>query len=163
MIRRAGEVGIRQAYLETMGLQITPSDRRHLDIISNELLFRPNARSVVETLTTDTDLASRLAEMVTVEECPGFWLARAVSLEIRRAEPEPKPGNAYDLEHAMYAPYMDAIFADRRIAGYVNAVRKRAETIPVVADMPAAIATAACVEALTDAVCVIEARGAPTE
>lgn len=152
MIVRAGEVGIQQAYLEALGLTGVPGDKRYLDDVSDELVFQHHVRSAIEILNASADVAAQVAQRVSMEDCPGYWLARAVQLEIRRAEPEPEPSNAYDLDHVMYAPYVDAFFTDKRIAGYVNAVRKRPDTIASIAALPPAVATAARVEAIAEAV-----------
>jgi len=152
MVLRAGQVGIRQAYLETMGLVVDPTDKRHLDDVSNELLFRHYVRHALEILGVPTDRQEVIGRRVSVDDCPGFWLARAVHLEARRAEPEPAASNSYDMDHVLYAPYADAFFTDKRIASYINAIRRRATPPVRVSQMPTAVSTAADVIAIISAI-----------
>ena len=151
MIARASDVGVQRAYLEAMGI-VDSHDKRYLDDVTFDLMFQHHVRSALELLQIPRELVAAISQRVTVEDCPGFWLAHAVELEIRKAESEPASSNAYDLDHVMYAPYVDVFFSDKRIAGHINAVRKRQDTISSISRLPPAVATAARVDAISQAV-----------
>jgi len=127
MMRRAGEVGPRAAYAELMGAGDPARDRRRLDRVGQESLLAERVRGVASSILGVDDPATveAIASWIRVEDCPGTWLHNSLEAEIKRAEPQPDPGNAYDLEHSVHLPHVDVFTADKRIARYINQVLDR--------------------------------------
>jgi hypothetical protein len=123
MMRRAGEIGMRGAYAEALGVQADLTrDRRPLDLVTQEAVFAESVRRTARQHLNRTDASEieALVHRVSLRNCPGMWLARAVELKIRSAEPEPEISNAYDLDHVSHVPYVDLFFTDKRIANYIR-------------------------------------------
>jgi hypothetical protein len=127
MIRRAGEVGIQRAYAEASGIESDFStDRRTTDEVANDTAFRQSVeRMARESWHLSEADAHAAASALTPFDCPGWWLAMQVHREMRLAEPEPAPSNAYDLDHLAYYPYVDLFLADKRVASYMRQVLRR--------------------------------------
>lgn len=151
MILRAREVGIKQAYVEFLGVAVSRNDNPFLDDLSSDLVFRHYVHGAIRILGASPHDEESLSAGVNAQDCPGFWLARSVSLDIRKAEHDPNPSNEFDLDHVMFAPYVDAFFTDKRIASYINNVRRRESTIPTLREMRAPIAITSSTEALIGA------------
>jgi hypothetical protein len=127
MIRRAGEVGIQRAYAEASGIESDfTTDRRTTDDVANETAFRQTiARIAQESWQLSEQDATAAAAALNPVDCPGWWLAMQVHREMRNAEAEPAPSNAYDLDHLFYYPYVDLFLTDKRVASYMRQVLRR--------------------------------------
>jgi hypothetical protein len=135
MLDRAGEVGVQQAYLEAIG-ELVPAP-------TSSPVAMPRKRAIVDDIGTDRLFASRVARVVrelfggseedaqavirnlALSDCPGQWLTRAVELEIQRNEWAPEAGNANDLQHLAFWPYVDVYLTDAAMGTYVTAVLRR--------------------------------------
>jgi hypothetical protein len=158
MMRRAGEVGARRAYAEAMGISAPDRDRRRLDQVGHESLFADRVRSVAHQILQIDDPATvnALVAAVRAEDCPGTWLSGALEAEIQRAEHNPDPGNAFDLEHTVHLPHVDVFTADKRIARYICQVLDRGGVPAALEGAPRPVAAPKDIDALRDA--VISAR-----
>jgi hypothetical protein len=122
-IDRAEVVGPRRATIEKIGL---PIDEKAMRRPIRELMFDADfAKRVRETLDrycskTDPAIRAQIGSTIALNDCPGRWLWHAVENQTRRAEHAPKPANYWDLGHAMYMPYVDRFFTDRRIETYIK-------------------------------------------
>jgi hypothetical protein len=127
MIRRAGEVGMQRAYAEASGIKSDfATDRRTTEEVANETAFRQTiARIAQESWQLSEQDAIAAAAALNPVDCPGWWLAMQIHREMRFAEPEPTPSNAYDLDHLFYYPYVDLFFTDKRVATYIRQVLRR--------------------------------------
>lgn len=137
-LRRAGEVGLRRAYLEMLGLNVQGRRIKRVDQAVRESGF---SRQVRETLTEHVspgtvDVEAAVA-LLTLGDCPGYWLSEMVEREIRFAEPTPAASNAFDLLHVHYYPYVDVFFTDKRMAEYINRVRERSSDARLTSKVPA--------------------------
>ena len=123
MIERSGEVGIRNAYAEAVGVTLKGKrDRRRLDHVTQTILHESFVEDTCHALGIEDDASiARIKSVVPLTRCPGHWLAREVELQIRYAEHEQDPSNAFDLDHVKYFPYVDLFFTDKRIANYIRA------------------------------------------
>jgi hypothetical protein len=131
-ITRGKSVGLRRAQAERLEAQLDrPLEardyRRPLRTLMFEAAFRDRVRHVLATHCARESLSdrSRAAAAIGIDECLGAWLGEAVAEQAFRAEAEPKPGNYWDFDQAMYLPYVDRYFTDRRIATFIeHAVRR---------------------------------------
>jgi hypothetical protein len=126
-IRRCQEVGPALAYAEFIGVGLAELGNKRMDRTVQESVFRDEARRLAGIFFKEftPDVASSMADSITIHDCPGYSLACQLDLEIRAAEPVQDPSNVYDVDHVTYLPYVDLFFADKRIAGYVRRILKR--------------------------------------
>jgi hypothetical protein len=104
-----------------------PSARSPVQTLIHEHVFADEVRrTLLEDLgVTDEALLQQGVRQLKLAECPGTWLSREVSKSLAAAEHAPEPGSTYDLEHLGYLPYVDVLFADKRIAEFTRQVLRR--------------------------------------
>lgn len=125
-INRAMVVGQRRATIERLEAELgfaldAEAARQPVRQLEMEAKFRLRVRTTLTAHCARIAATERakVAASIKAEDCPGFSLQLAVDRQIYQAEPEPKPGNYWDIEHAMYLPYVDRFFTDRRIETFV--------------------------------------------
>jgi len=152
-IRRSQEIGAAGAYAEFIGADLTALSKKRMDKALQESLFRDEVRrlSAIVFKKVAPGVASALAEAVAMTDCPGYWLARQLDLEIRAAEPEQDASNAYDIDHVTYYPYVDLFFADKRIAEYMKRILQRSAGVVTKSARKSPQATARSITALREA------------
>ncbi len=96
------------------------------DLIHEHVFADELRRTLVEDVgVTNEELLQRALSQVRLADCPGTWLSRQVSKSLTAAESAPEAGSTYDLELLGYLPYVDILFADKRIAEYTRQVLRR--------------------------------------
>ncbi len=125
-VKRTEEVGSSEALAEYLGVDSTnqTSLRKPIDLLIQQHTFAFSVRHFLTELWggEDAEKLNRVAAQVRLEDCPGTWLKYAVQLQMRKATPIDNPSNYYDLEHLSYLPYVDVLFADKRIATFARQV-----------------------------------------
>lgn len=125
-VKRTEEVGSSNALAEFLGADSTDRTnlRKPIDLLIAQHTFDFNVRQFLTQLCGDQDQStlSSVLEKVHLEDCLGTWLKYAVRLQMSKATPTEAPSNSYDLEHVSYLPYVDKLFADKRIVTFVNQV-----------------------------------------
>jgi hypothetical protein len=125
-MKRTEEVGSSKALAEYLGVDPTNQAnlRKPIDLLIQQHTFAFSVRQFLTELwpREDSEKLNRVAAQVRVEDCPGTWLKYAVQLQMRKATPVDDPSNYYDLEHLSYLPYVDVLFADKRIATFARQV-----------------------------------------
>lgn len=125
-LKRTEEVGSSSALAEYFGAD--PTDpatfRKPIDLMIQQHTFEFSLRRFLSEVCGEQDegTLSRVVGMIMIEDCPGTWLKNAVQLRMRKAAPKDDPSNYYDLEHLSYLPYVDVLFADKRIVTIANQV-----------------------------------------
>jgi hypothetical protein len=156
-IDRDAAVGPRRAAREELegrfGRRLAESEvRRPVEELVFEGNFRADVRLTLDRHCSQAEPAERtsVAAAISVSECRGFWLRRQLEGVIQKAQYNPDGGNYWDVNHAMYYPYADRFFCDRRIATFISqvlnrgtspakmtdtAVRRNADNLPGILDL----------------------------
>lgn len=125
-VKRTEEVGSSKAFAEYLGVDSTnqPDLRKPIDLLIQQHTFGFSVRHFLTELWggEDAEKLNRVAAQVRLEDCPGTWLKYAVQVQMRKATPIDDPSNYYDLEHISYLPYVDVLFADKRITTFARQV-----------------------------------------
>lgn len=125
-VKRTEEVGSSKAFAEYLGVDSTNQTnlRKPIDLLIQHHTFAFSVRQFLTELWPgeDAEKLNRVAAQVRLEDCPGTWLKYAVQLQIRKATPIDDPSNYYDLEHISYLPYVELLFADKRITTFARQV-----------------------------------------
>lgn len=152
--QRTAETGASNALAEYLGTD--PTDTSSLDELIAQHTFDFCVRQFVTELCGDDEndnTISNLSGQVKLEDCPGTWLKHAVRLEMRKAMPTDHASNYYDLEHLSYLPYVDRLFADKRVARCAGQVLSSPQIPTSVKGVRAPISIPNSVEALETAIC----------
>ena len=114
--QRTVEIGASNALAEYLGAK--PTDRASLDELIAQHTFNFSVRQFLMELcgNRDDDTIGNLSRQVELEDCPGTWLKHAVRVQLQKAISTDYASNYYDLEHLSYLPYVDKLFADKRVA-----------------------------------------------
>lgn len=124
-VKRTEEVGTSSALAEFLGSNSKDSqtNRKPIDLLISEYGFDFCVRRFLTDLgIADEATLDNLSRQIQLEDCPGSWLKNAVQLQMRKAAPIDNASNYYDLEHLSFLPYVDALFADKRIATFARQV-----------------------------------------
>lgn len=125
-VLRAGEAGSASALAEFLGIDPADGVRLHkpLDLLIQQYTFEFTVRHFLTDVfgSLDGHLLDKVAAGINLEDCPGTWLKHAVQIQMRKAVTEDTPSNYYDLEHLAYLPYVDILFADKRILAFTQQV-----------------------------------------
>gem|GEM_PF-6209438 len=125
-MKRTEEVGSANALAEHLGAD--PTDRatlrKPIDLLIQQHTFGFSVRQVLAAACGNQDplVINDVAGKIKLEDCPGTWLKYAVRLQMRKAMSTDHPSNYYDLEHLAYLPYVDMLFADKRLATFTRQV-----------------------------------------
>jgi hypothetical protein len=151
--QQTAETGALNALAEYLGTD--PTDTSSLDELIVQHTFDFCVRQFVTELCGDEDdnTISNLSGQVKLEDCPGTWLKHAVRLQLRKAMPIDHASNYYDLEHLSYLPYVDRLFADKRVAHCAAHVLSSGQIPTSVKGVRAPISLPNSVEALEAAFC----------
>lgn len=126
VIKASGEIGLARAHAKSLGAR-GEKDKNQIDRYLFAHAFRQRVEEVACTLGLERveDVRSA-AESIAINDCPGWWLWQHSQLAFRVAEASPKLGDFFDLEHLLYFPYVDVLFADKRTVAYAGlALRDR--------------------------------------
>jgi hypothetical protein len=125
-VKRTEEVGSSKALAEYLGVDSTNKRnlRKPIDLLIQQHTFEFNVRHFLTDVcgVEDAEKLNQVAAKVRLEDCPGTWLKYAVQLQMRKASPIDDPSNYYDLEHLSYLPYVDVLFADKRMTTFARQV-----------------------------------------
>lgn len=146
--QRTVEIGGSNALAEYLGAD--PTDRSNLDDLIVQHTFDFSVRQFLVELCGDQDgeTISNLSRKVKLADCPGTWLKHAVRVQMRKAMPTDHASNYYDLEHLSYLPYVDKLFADKRVANCAAQVLNSKQVPSSIKSIRAPIAIANSVDAL---------------
>lgn len=113
---RVEQVGYMDAYAEF--LDIDSSDNKTLkkpiDTLICEFGFKQNVENTLSEILDDSDLINSLVTKIQIQDCPGTWLSKQVEIQIKKSG-DFSASNELDLEHISHLPYVDKLFADKRI------------------------------------------------
>ena len=126
-VKRTEEVGSSSALAEFLTADMSQGAlRQPIDLLIARHTFDFSVRQLLTQLCGGEDESTLgvVSEKIHLEDCPGTWLKYAVQIQMRKATPIDHPSNYYDLEHLSYLPYVDKLFADKRIVTFANQVLK---------------------------------------
>jgi hypothetical protein len=125
-VKRADEVGNSKALATFLGADSRDrSDlRKPIDYLVHQHTFRFSVRNFLLQVGGEIDemTLDMISRKVKLEDCPGAWLKYAVQIQMRKATPVDHPSNYYDLEHLSYLPYVNTLFADKRVATFARQI-----------------------------------------
>lgn len=118
IVEESGGVGLARAMARHAGAR-GGQDKNQVDRYLFKQRFLERAEEVVCGLGAERVEDVRAAvDRISIEDCPGWWLWQHAQLAFRKANAEPAPGDFFDVEHLLYFPYFDLLFADKRTFAY---------------------------------------------
>jgi hypothetical protein len=123
----ANEKGYRNTLGEFFGFD--PSNKKILKKPIEEMLTKHRFSLLAHATSTSANIpVDLILKNVSLEECKGLWLNFKVRNHLVNAE-DTHSSNEYDLEQIQYLPYVDTLFADRRIVDKTKRVLQRKDLI----------------------------------
>lgn len=130
MLRRQREEGPQSVIANLFASsQHVKALRTPLDELHYNWALRASADKLLRRVldVADEDTREKAIAALSSTDCPGSWLRYATEIQLRKATPAPEPGDEYDLDHVAHAPYVDLLFADRRIVEFCRQAFARSD------------------------------------
>jgi hypothetical protein len=160
--KRTEEIGSSKALAEFLGTDPTQKAnlRKPIDLLIARHAFEFTARQFLNQLCghQDQSILSSILENLKLEDCPGTWLKYVVQIQMRKATPIDHPSNYYDLEHLSYLPYVDKMFADKRIVTFANQVLNSDQLPPSLDGTKPPVSVPNSIESIESEISALEMR-----
>lgn len=113
---RANEGGFLEAFSEFIDVDSKDNKtlKKPIDTLLREFWFKTSVKNAISEVCEDYDLVNSLVTKISIEDCPGTWLNKKVEFQLKRSG-DLSTSNELDIEHISHLPYVDRLFADKRI------------------------------------------------